>query len=145
MKKPTEEQIEEIAEWLECGLKSYFNLKTGEIKTLPDFENQIFCDREIWEEEAEDIRENPDDYIEFEELGSREEFRIMADFAKSIPESELKNELIRALNRPKPFRNFKSLIDCSGNYRKKWFDFKKQSYIEAVKEQWKWEMENLEE
>lgn len=38
------------------------------------------------------------------------------------------------LNRSKPFSNFKWIIDNSGDYRQKWFDFKNQKYIEWVEE-----------
>lgn len=48
--------------------------------------------------------------------------------------ASLQEKLINALNRSKPFSNFKWIIDNSGDYRQKWFDFKNQKYIEWVEE-----------
>jgi hypothetical protein len=59
----------------------------------------------------------------------------MVDFAESVDDTKLRDKLISALNRPKPFQNFKWQIDNSGEYRQQWFDFKKMCYIQWVKEQ----------
>lgn len=42
----TIKQIEEIAENLDCGTKCYYNLKTGEIKTLLNFDSWDDADEE---------------------------------------------------------------------------------------------------
>jgi hypothetical protein len=133
--KLTEKQIEEIAENLECGMRCFYNQKTGEIKTLLNMENWSSADEELWDEEAKEINDSMDDYFEFNGLESRDSFRIMADFAESIDDTDLQNKLIYALNRPKPFQNFKWRIDNSGDYRQQWFDFKRKRFIEWVKEQ----------
>lgn len=59
----------------------------------------------------------------------------MTDFAERIDDSKLQDKLRSALNRPKPFKNFKWQIDNSGVFRQQWFDFKKMRYIHWVKEQ----------
>jgi hypothetical protein len=59
----------------------------------------------------------------------------MADFTEGIDNAGLQNKLINALNRSKPFQNFKWQIDNSGEYRQQWFEFKKMRYIQWVKEQ----------
>lgn len=133
--KLTEKQIEEIADNLDSGMRCFYNLKTGEIKTILNFDSWIEADEEPWEEESKEIDENLGDYFEFEGFESRDSFRIMADFAESIEDSRLQNKLINALNRPKPFQNFKWQIDNSGAYRQQWFDFKKMRYFEWIKEQ----------
>ena len=133
--KLTEKQIEEIADNLDSGMRCFYNLKTGEIKTILNFDSWIGADEEPWEEESKEIDENLGDYFEFEGFESRDSFRIMADFAESIEDSRLQNKLINALNRPKPFQNFKWQIDNSGAYRQQWFDFKKMRYFEWIKEQ----------
>jgi len=133
--KLTENQIEEIADNLDCGMRCFYNLTTGDIRTLLNFDNWIGADEELWEEESREIEENWDDYFEFEGFETRESFRIMADFAERIDDLKLQEKLINALNRPKPFRNFKWLIDNSGEYRQQWFDYKKMRYVRWVKEQ----------
>jgi hypothetical protein len=133
--KPIEKQIEEIAGNLDCGMRCFYNLKTGDIKTLLNFDSWIGTDEEPWEEESKEIDENWDDYFEFTGFEAHESFRIMADFAERIDDQKLQNQLINALNRPKPFRNFKWQIDNSGEYRQQWFDYKKMRYVQWVKEQ----------
>lgn len=135
MIKLTEEQIREIADNLDCGLRSYYNKKTGEIKSVINPDSWEGADMEPWENELEEIDENWDDYIEFDNLESHESFEIMEDFAESIDDARLQEKLFHALNKSKPFRNFKWEIDNSGEYRQIWFDFKKARYIQMVKDQ----------
>ncbi|WP_114748144.1 UPF0158 family protein [Pleomorphovibrio marinus] len=133
--KLTEKQIEEIAENLDCGMRCFYNLKTGEIKAFLDSDSWIGADEELWEEEANEIDANRADFFEFDRFDSHESFQIMEDFAESMEDNGLRKKLINALNRPKPFQNFKWQIDNSGEYRQQWFDFKKMRYIQWVKEQ----------
>ncbi len=59
----------------------------------------------------------------------------MADFAEQLDDSnKLKTKLINALNKRKPFREFKFVIDNSGEYRQKWFDFKNEQLQQWVKD-----------
>jgi len=46
---------------------------------------------------------------------------------------KLQDKLINALNRKRPFANFKFIIDSSP-YRREWFGFKKQWMEDHVKE-----------
>ena len=133
--KPTEKQIEEIADNLDSEMRCFYNLRTGELKTLLNTDRWIGADFEPWEEDSKEIDENWADYFEFESFDTHGSFRIMADFAESVDDTELQDKLIDTLNRPKPFRNFKWHIDNSGAYRQQWFDLKKLRYIQFVKEQ----------
>ncbi len=58
----------------------------------------------------------------------------MTDFAERIDDSKLQDKLRSALNRPKPFKNFKWQIDNSGVFRQQWFDFKRKSILHYDKE-----------
>ena len=133
------EQIREIADNLDAGLKCFYNLKTGEIKTLLNFDNWAGADMEPWKEEVMEIEENWNDYFEFKGFESHESFEIMADFADNIDNESLRQELFIALNRSKPFQNFKRIIDYSGKYRQRWFDYKEMRYIQWVEKQIDWE------
>ena len=135
MIKLTGEQIREIADNLDSGMRCYYNTKTGEIKSVINTNNWLDADMEPWEDEIEEIEENWDDYIEFDNLETHESFEIMEDFAESVADARLQEKLFHALNKSKPFRNFKWVIDNSGEYRQMWFDFKKARYIQAVKDQ----------
>ena len=79
-----------------------------------------------------DLEENWDKYVEIDRLESHESFEIMADFAENVDSRELRDSLNNALNRKHPFQNFKWVVDNSGPYRQKWFDFKNQRLIEWV-------------
>jgi len=127
--------IEEIADNLDCGMRCYLHKKTGDFKTIINEDNWIGADSEAWKDDIEEIDANWKDYIEFEGMNSRESFKIMADFAESIDNVKLQDRLINALNKSKPFRNFKWEIDNSGDHRQEWFAFKKIRYIEHVKRQ----------
>lgn len=69
----------------------------------------------------------------------------MVDFAESVDDKMIGGKLINALNRTKPFHNFKWQIDNSGEYRQQWFDFKKMRYMQWVKEQIDFKNEDLNE
>lgn len=133
--KLTEKQIKEIAEDLECGMRCFYNLKTQEIKAILDFDSGFYDDEEFVQKEAEEFKQNSEDYFEFTKLNSNESYQIMTDFSESVDNYDLQDKLIRALNKPKPFRNFKRLIDSSGEYRELWFEFKQKRYIEYLKQQ----------
>lgn len=132
MIKISKEKIKEIAEELDCGMKCYYNNKTKEIKTIIDFDSHYGADEELWEDVIKELEENRTDYVEIERMSSRESFLVMVDFTDLVDNSALREKLINSLNRSKPFRNFKWIIDNSGDYRQKWFEFKNQKYIEWV-------------
>jgi hypothetical protein len=139
--KLTNELIEEIAEGLECGMRCFYNQKTGELKTSMNETNWGVSDSTMWyddEEEGEEDDEDGEilnwmDYFEFEGLDSASTISIMSDFADSIHDSRLQAKLHNALNRPKPFKNFKWEIDNSGETRNEWFQFRRMRFIEWVK------------
>jgi len=128
----TKDQIKEIAEQLDCGMRCYINKETGEIKTVLNFESWQTDDREPWEDVLNELDENWDKYFEIERMESHESFKIMADFTETIDSRELRDKLINALNRKHPFQNFKWVLDNSGPFRQQWFDFKNQRNIEWV-------------
>jgi hypothetical protein len=135
MIKLTKDQIKEIAEELDCGMKCYINKETGEIKTVLNFESWQTDDKEPWEDVLNDLDENWDKYFEIERMESPESFEVMAGFAESVDSRELRDALIGALNKKHPFQNFKWVVDNSGPYRQKWFHFKNRRLIEWVNDQ----------
>jgi len=134
--KLTEEQIQKIAENLDSDMCCYCHLKTGEVEITPDFDGDWFGhDTELWQDTLDKLEENEDDYFQFRAMRSVESFKIMAGFTEKVSDQNLQDRLSNALNRPKPFRNFKSEIDNEGEYRERWFDYKNQKAIEFVKYQ----------
>jgi len=131
----TDEQIKEIADGLEAGMKCYYNRLTGNIKTIIDFDSWIGADDELWEDDLNEIDEHFCDYFVFENMSSHDSFNLMVDFVDLVSDSRIQTKLINALNQSKPFRNFKNVIDISGECRQQWFDFKRSRYIEWVQDQ----------
>ena len=131
----TDDQIKEISQNLDAGMRCFYNTETAEIKILPDFENQLYAEQEMWAEAIEEIDSEFDKYVVFEVVPSHESFKIMEEFIETVNDNKLQNRLLNAINRSKPFRNFHAEIDNSGKYRQQWFDFKHQKYIEWVKDQ----------
>jgi Uncharacterised protein family (UPF0158) len=131
----TKEQIKEIAEELDCGFKAFYHKQTGELIFVPNTEKNYDMDTEAWEEELDKLDENYLDYKEVEAMESNDSFAVMEDFAEQLNDTKLQQELFNALNRKHPFREFKFVIDNSGEYRNAWFDFKNKQYFEWVENQ----------
>ena len=121
----TEQQITELADQLDCGFRSFWHQPTGELLFVNDLNNNPYVDTEFYEEDLEKLDINFGDYIEIVKPNSGDSFEIMANFTNQLNETDkIKKELIKALNKKKPFREFKFVIDNSGVYRLQWFDFK---------------------
>jgi Uncharacterised protein family (UPF0158) len=68
-------------------------------------------------------------------MESRESFQIMADFAENEVSNRFwQSKLIDALERSKPFRRFKDVVDTYNPLREQWFTYKHTRYTEWVKE-----------
>ena len=134
MNKPDQNIINEIAQELDCGNECYFNQKTKELICLPNVDLMETAGEDYYKEMFQDdfkkIESQKKDLIKFEVLESFESFRIMEDFKNQVENDEFVEKLDQALNRRKPFQNFKNLIDNS-EYREQWFKFK-QKEIEKI-------------
>lgn len=120
-------QIKEIAEELDIGNRCYFHRTTYKLLFIPDFDNNFYAEREFFEEELDELENNFDEYLEIEKPNSNNSFEIMLNFVESLEDkNNLKQQLANVLQKSKPFRQFKFLIDNSGPYRQQWFDFKSQ-------------------
>lgn len=150
--EPEEEELPEkylkivstIADSIDAGFISYLNPETLEIKEF--FQKGIF---DIEEYEAitgkeYDSLDLENNFICFEPLESFESFQIMEEFVNNLKDARLQNKLINALDRRKPFANFKAIIDNS-DFRQDWFDFKKQWMEKYVKELLMSQLDEIEE
>ena len=133
----SEAMIKEIADDLECGMRCFYNMQTGELKSVPDLNSWPGTERELWEDIFEEIDENYGDYLRFERLSPNESFNVMMDFTEFVHDARLRNKLQNALSRPKPFKNFKWIVENSLEYRNKWFTFRDECNIDWVRLQLK--------
>ncbi|MBI2416731.1 MAG: hypothetical protein HYV28_02315 [Ignavibacteriales bacterium] len=103
--------------------------------SILDTQKNPFGDTDIWYKEVRKIKKNWKNYVVFEDIETRDSFRIMEDFAHSLDNNRLRESLLDILQMKKPFANFKWKIDNSGEYRQRWFAFRDQRYFDWVKEQ----------
>jgi DNA mismatch repair ATPase MutL len=120
------DSIKEIAEQLDCGFRAFIHKKSKELLFVPDELNFPDIDEELWKKELTELENNRLDYYEIKKWTSREAFETMNDFAEQVVNQNLQNKLFNALDRKKPFREFKFLIDNAPNYGQQWFDFKSE-------------------
>ena len=131
----TKEQIKEISQQLDCGFRTFYHKQTGDLIFVPDTDKHINMDTDAWQEELDKLDKNFLDYQEIDAMEAGDSFRVMADFAEQLTDTKLRDKLINALNKNKPFREFKYVIDNSGDQRQSWFDFKNNRYIEWTEAQ----------
>jgi len=125
--------IKEIAENLDCGMVWYINKETHEIKSIVDPED-VYAEEEFWRDDLDEIENNWTNYVKINKMRSRVAFQIMEDFTTQVSDKEIRNRLIYALNKNKPFKNFKYEVDYNEDIRQEWFKFKAFKYEEWVKE-----------
>ncbi|UUV20373.1 UPF0158 family protein [Paenimyroides aestuarii] len=128
--------IKKIAQELDCGFDCYYNSKTNEIVTIPNFFHIADEDdfKEAFREDLEKVKKHQADFIKIEVLQSFENFKIMELFVERLPDKKLQSELENVLANKKPFQNFRYKIDHS-DFRQNWFDFKQRELEKIVKNQ----------
>ena len=151
MKQLTEKDLSSISQSVRAGFRIFINLKTNEVKEILYSEDFIleygdFTDEgddddddvvnKSLRQEKEFVENAGEEWFEIEKMSSREEFKVMEAFALQLSDNpSLRIKLLEALERPKPFRNFKDTIDGSGEYRDQWFKFQDMKHLEWVKAQ----------
>jgi len=128
--------VKEIAENLDCGNNCYYNSKTNEIVTIPNFSNTSDEQelKEFFRDDLNKIKDHKADFIKFEVLESFESFKIMERFSEQMTDEKFKLKMRDILEKKKPFQNFKNTIDQS-DFRQKWFDFKQNELEKIVESQ----------
>ena len=121
---PTPTQIKETAEQSDCGFRCYCNIKTGELVSIPDFDDSMSDLGDFFAEDLAKVKKGKKNFIKITKPTSTESFEIMEAFVQQLSYEPLANKLLGALSKKQPFANFKAMIDSAGSYRQNWFDFK---------------------
>ena len=110
-------------------IRSFLDTQTGEVLTLipDDF-------REEEDDTAERIEEEPDRFVEIEQVHSSEGYEIMERFVEQLPSGRARSDLERALSGRKPFRTFKDRLLEYPKLREEWFAFENAAYVELARE-----------
>lgn len=124
------EIINEIAQELEAGMIVYLNKETLEFNSILDWDN--ITEQNFWDKEQRKLEREWKDYIVLTKMESREAFRVMVNFINEVDDPDVKNDLIKILNRKSPFANFKAEVESSSQ-RQKWFDFRRKSYEDYIR------------
>jgi len=132
--KLTIEQLRSISETLQCGEICFIHKFDGKLESYPIDIDDYMDDENPWEETIEKVDNNREDYIELRPMESRDSYKVMEAYAESFSSENLQQELFKALYNSKPFGRFKHIIDNSGAFRQKWFDFKNDHYIQWVRQ-----------
>lgn len=128
--------IKEIAEQLDCGMKCFYHIATGELVSYPDaLKMGGEIDEEIWGEETEKVEEHFDEYAPFRAMESHESFGVMEDFIELIEEQKIREKFEEIIQRRKPFQQFKYLLLDYPALRQQWFAYKNDRLKEYVQEQ----------
>lgn len=153
--KPEEEPIPEkyaamvpnIAGCIDGGVVCFVNSDSLEVEEVPEFNLKLDPDEYEFltgEKKGPFKYESWDNYFEFEPPPSHEGYKIMAAFAENLLDDRWQSKLINALNKRRPFANFKHLVDNSP-YRQQWFDFKRVYLERQVYNQLMYYIENNED
>jgi len=126
--------IQSIADEIDCGFNCYVHRETMKLISIPDLDNHPEIDIKEWRIEKLEIEKRADQYYFFEPLDPSESFKIMEKFLETVDNQNLRGQLFSALNKSKPFSNFKHIIEYSGDYREKWFKFKRDSLVSIITE-----------
>lgn len=107
----------------------FLDLNTGEV--LPVFMEMDFDEND---EVKEQIDADPFRYRRIEPLPSSMAFNVMADFVETLPDSKASRHLANALQKRRPFRNFKDALLYYPELREEWFRFHDQQFMQLADE-----------
>lgn len=131
----SERQIDDIAQDLSSGMICYIHKETNAIKALFDESHEYYADldMDLWGDEIREVQDNLEKYIKIEKWSTHEAFRFMVDFVQEVDNPKIKERLTEALNRGKPFRNFRRVVDNQGDIDQQWFEYRDKRQREWVR------------
>jgi hypothetical protein len=100
----------------DLGLSSggYVDLHTGEV-----FDDSVTDPMVVGEDVAVDVEVDPDRWLRFDRIGSRDGWRDMSDFVQRQREAGLRERLARAIHGAGAFRRFRDVVhdeDVTGQW-----------------------------
>lgn len=141
--KFSNKEIQNIADFLGSGMKCYINKAPKEIKFIYDLDD-AYGDTEMWEEELEELERTWKDYIVIEKMRSRDSYHVMESFVYTVKDEKIQEQLVRAINRRSPFRNFKEELYAFEEVQQRWYKYRDRKYQEYVRDDLKLQLENVE-
>jgi len=125
--------IKEIAENHDCGMNAFIHKHTLKTIFIPSEFNYDLGDyEEFYQNDLKEIEENFHFILKLEPPNSTQSFSIMETFTNNLFDGQLKNSLINAINRRRPFANFNHIIHNSES-KEDWFKHKTRELEKRVK------------
>ena len=129
----TPEKIKEITEELDCGMKCFYHIATGEIESYPDeLKGHAGFEEEFWQDTIKKVKKNYKLYIAFEGMESHESFRLMETFIGNIEDGKTRSYFEEAICLKKPFQQFKVCLHEYDGLEQQWYQFKNEQLIKWV-------------
>ncbi|WAH37293.1 UPF0158 family protein [Alicyclobacillus dauci] len=110
-------------------IEHYLDVETGEIIMWMDPIVMGVLDEELEDELEEGFGER---YFRIPKIESREAYQLMVEFTDTVTSSSLRDLLRAALNRHKPFREFKDVLYDFPEEREQWFKFERDAHRQHV-------------
>jgi hypothetical protein len=89
---------------------------------------------ELDDEFDPDVDLDEDRFVWINSIDSHQGFRWMEDFALRQDDERVRERLLDALDRPRPFRRFKDALPAFPGVRDAWYKFEEEKLREAVRE-----------
>ncbi len=112
------------------NMRCFINMETLEV--------DIHVGEDAWTfdetgDTAIEAMNNPGMFLALETVPTHQSFRVMEAFIETVKDKSLQAKLVHALEKKRPFANFKFIIDNS-HVRQQWFGFRDDAYTAIAKE-----------
>ena len=121
-----------IAKELEAGNICYVNRQNRKITTVVDLEEGEESSKER-DAQIEKLEEHIRKYYKVPRMSADEAIHVMKDFAEEAINTSIRKELINALKRKNPVRNYMRIIENQEELYEYWLIFKRKWYQEWVR------------
>lgn len=127
--------VKEISDELQIGMVCFVHIKTGNIEAYPKDIEAHDDQFEFWNEIIKKVQRDIDNYVKLDGMPPSDSFAVMESFTKTIQDQNLQAQLLDILAKPKPFSNWKNIVERSFEQRENWFKFKTDKYENWVEKQ----------
>lgn len=123
--------INNIAEQIALGHTCYVHRYTAKISIIDDTieDSKLLVRQDALQAELE---RKISEYVKLKEPGAEDQLMMMRDFLEDQADKSVRKQLLNALNRKNPIRNFQIVVDSDIPLQIHWSNFKVEKYREWV-------------
>ncbi len=120
--------IQTIVRQLDRGFMVYIHKPTGKVIAFPEFDD--FADfYDNTHVEMENVELRPDEYLQIQDMTSRELYNTMMDFAQEQEDIEVTRKLVCALRKSDPIKCFMCAIRTMPEYFQDWLVYREDQLV----------------